>query len=527
MADEDDVTLPSGAGAPVRYGAVGASDRDAMLEGVAKGNIHVAGSSSGDRFALSAASEQTRERQEELLRALEAKRRQRAVAVTTDDGEVRRRLRSMGEPVTLFGEGPGDRRDRLRRHLADLDARDGGEMELPEDAELLPDEPEVQTEVFYTEGVPELAVARHGIAAYSLPRAARRLFQERRVDAETRLAALDRSALAASRLEPDASQIGDERPINCVRFSPGDGGKLCLTAGWSGVAKVWETEGGPGGEPRSVISVRCHEDRVTGADFHPSASAEGLRSHLSTVLFASACADGAAHVWSGSGSLLRTLMGHVGRLGRLKFHPSGEYLATAGFDKTWRLWSVERGAELLCQEGASRAVYDVGFHPDGSLAASVGLEAHGRVWDLRTGRCEFSLVGHAKQCLAIDFAPNGYECVTGAGDHAARVWDLRRRECVYVVPAHAKLVSGVRYEPTTGGFFVTSSHDGSLGAWSARDFSKVATLRGHESAVMGADVAPGGGTVASVGYDRTLKLWRRGGGAEGGGGEGGDVEMAG
>ena len=52
----------------------------------------------------------------------------------------------------------------------------------------------------------------------------------------------------------------------------------------------------------------------------------------------------------------------------MAFHPSGDWVATAGFDQTWRLWSVETGGELLCQEGHSRAVYDISFHPDGSLA---------------------------------------------------------------------------------------------------------------------------------------------------------------
>jgi len=54
----------------------------------------------------------------------------------------------------------------------------------------------------------------------------------------------------------------------------------------------------------------------------------------------------------------------------MAFHPGGDYVATASFDRTWRLWSVETGDELLCQEGHSRAVYDLSFHPDGSLAGA-------------------------------------------------------------------------------------------------------------------------------------------------------------
>ena len=45
-----------------------------------------------------------REKQEKLLREIEMRRRVRAITVPVIDKEVRERLRSMGEPVTLFGE---------------------------------------------------------------------------------------------------------------------------------------------------------------------------------------------------------------------------------------------------------------------------------------------------------------------------------------------------------------------------------------------------------------------------------------
>lgn len=39
-----------------------------------------------------------------LLDELERKKRARVMAVPTDDGRVRARLREIGEPITLFGE---------------------------------------------------------------------------------------------------------------------------------------------------------------------------------------------------------------------------------------------------------------------------------------------------------------------------------------------------------------------------------------------------------------------------------------
>jgi U4/U6 small nuclear ribonucleoprotein PRP4 len=81
---------------------------------------------------------------------------------------------------------------------------------------------------------------------------------------------------------------------------------------------------------------------------------------------------------------------------RLAFHPSGRFIGTTGFDKTWRLWDVEKGRELMVQEGHSREVYGIAFQCDGSLAATSGMDGYGRVWDLRTGRSVMLLKGHAK-----------------------------------------------------------------------------------------------------------------------------------
>ncbi|GKC91099.1 U4/U6 small nuclear ribonucleoprotein PRP4-like protein [Tanacetum coccineum] len=98
-------------------------------------------------------------------------------------------------------------------------------------------------------------------------------------------------------------------------------------------------------------------------------------------------------------SSLKGHTGHLDRLARVAFHPSGNYLGTASFDNTWRLWDAETGEELLYQQGHSPSVYGLAFHPDGSLAASCGLDALARVWDLQSGRSFLALEGHVKIIL--------------------------------------------------------------------------------------------------------------------------------
>lgn len=64
------------------------------------------------------------------------------------------------------------------------------------------------------------------------------------------------------------------------------------------------------------------------------------------------------------------MKGHADRVCRVAFHPSGDYVASASFDTSWRLWDVTTAKELLLQEGHSKEVYSVEFQEDGALVAS-------------------------------------------------------------------------------------------------------------------------------------------------------------
>lgn len=68
------------------------------------------------------------------------------------------------------------------------------------------------------------------------------------------------------------------------------------------------------------------------------------------------------------------MKGHEGRVCRVAFHPSGDYVASAGFDTSWRLWDVNTQKEILLQEGHSKEVFSVEFQNDGALLASGYVE---------------------------------------------------------------------------------------------------------------------------------------------------------
>ena len=457
---------------------------------------------------LSESSLAAQEKHALVLIQLEAARRAKSIFVPTDNNEVKSALRAAGSPVTLFGEGPYERRSRLRQLLGQREMQrilDGGDLNDTKvsssaaasaaaaagvAAGAAAAETASKSEVFYTPASDGLQEARGFIAKYSFERAAKRLRAQSSVSgsaeavrAEDEYASSVVNALATD-IHPVLSQPGDDRPLtNCALSADGS---LLATSSWSSTVKVWGMSSHGAGSDSCFAELRGHSDRVMSSAWHPAATHSGSSSgntrHAGTAaghgthagaddgstsrargLLVTGSVDCMAKLWrvpdrsvaassssnSSSSSVasvreIGTLAGHAQRLSSVGFHPSGAYVATTSFDTTWRLWDTETCAQLLLQEGHTKEVYALAFHPDGSLVATGDLGGLGRVWDLRSGKSIFLLRGHVKQLLSLDFSPNGHHVVSGSDDHTCTIWELRQQRTLYTIPAHAGLVSRVK-----------------------------------------------------------------------------------
>ncbi|XP_075221896.1 U4-U6 small nuclear riboprotein factor 60K [Lycorma delicatula] len=433
-----------------------------------------------------------------LLEEFERRKKARHVNVSTDDSEVKRNLRQLGEPVCLFGEGPAERRSRLRDLLSRL-GEDAIQRKQEEEEERLQQEKDQET-TWYHEGSDSLREARLWIADYSLRRAKKRLIaaKEELLQPEATITARRQELQKhLTSLTIACSQIGDTRPLSYCNFSPDS--KMLATASWSGLCKLWSIP-----DCEHISTFKGHTCNVGAIVFNPYALQED-----SICALASCAVDGSVKLWNlKSEDPLADVEGHAPhRVSRIAFHPSGRFLGTCCFDMSWRLWDLLAGQEVLHQEGHTKPVYCLSFQNDGALAASGGLDSFGRVWDLRTGRCIMFMEGHLKSIYGIDFSPDGYHIATGSEDNACRVWDLRRRACIYTIPAHMNLISDVKYQRSGGHFLITSSYDNTAKVWSSKTWQPLKTLSGHDGKVMGLDISPDSKYIATCSYDRTFKIW--------------------
>lgn len=470
----------------------------AVQAGIAAGNINLSSGPTGERLGLSENAQAAVDKQDDRLAEFERKRQLRSIFVPTGDREVKRQLRSLLQPICLFGEDAADRRDRLRGLLEKLGA--GALKRLEEGGLESQVKEETQGEVWYHEGPQELKQHRIRIAEESLGRS-----RERLKKARLKLAHGDSAANAERQqlhnklrtLGNYCSQVGCTRPLSACQFSPD--GQMLATASWSGLCKLWSVP-----DAKQVKQLRGHNQRVGAIVWHPKARISQEPSALNLV---SCDASGTVRCWSTeSEEPIASLEGHEKRVSRVAFHPSGNYLGSACYDHSWRLWDMNTKTEILHQEGHSKPVYTVCFHKDGSLAGTGGLDCHARIWDLRSGKNVLTLQGHIKDILAMDFSPNGYHCVTGSEDNTIRLWDLRQRKSVYTIGAHNNLVSSLKYS-ADGETLVSTSFDQDVKIWAMPACTPLKTLKGHEGRVMSCDISPDSKYIVSASYDRTFKLW--------------------
>ncbi|CAH1108802.1 unnamed protein product [Psylliodes chrysocephalus] len=434
-----------------------------------------------------------------LLEEFERRRKARSINVSTDDAEVKRNLRQLGEPICLFGEGPADRRSRLRDILSRIGEDAVIRREAEEERKLYEKDQET---TWYHEGPESLRIARLWIAEYSLPRAKERLEEARRqfdLPAATKTSRTQELQKKIQAMSIYCSQIGDTRPISYCQFSPNS--ELLATASWSGLCKVWSI---PDCELKQTL--KGHTCNVGAIVFHPKAT---LDQEEKICNMASCAADGSVKLWDFvSEEPIADIEGHMPhRVSRIAFHPSGRFLGTCCFDNSWRLWDLHQCQEVLHQEGHVKPVYCISFQGDGSVCATGGMDAFGRVWDLRTGRCIMFMEGHLKGILGIDFSSNGHHIATASEDNACKIWDLRKRSILYTIPAHTNLISDVKFQKFTGNYLATASYDNTVKIWTSKTWQPLKTLSGHDGKIMCMDIAPNDQYIVSSSYDRTFKLW--------------------
>ncbi|MBL7187157.1 MAG: protein kinase [Phycisphaerae bacterium] len=291
--------------------------------------------------------------------------------------------------------------------------------------------------------------------------------------------------------DPCIKTFRSHRPYGmAIAVSP-DGRCIASASGGtvgSGSVKVLDTATG------SVVMTLQHNDLVYTVAYSP----DGKR-------IASAGVERTIKIWDvASGDEVMTLRGHENWIWWIAFSPDGRRIVSSSNDKTIKVWDANNGTEMMTLRGHHELVWSVVFSPDGKRIASGNWNKTIKVWDVASGNELITLRGHAKAVSNVVFSPDGERIFSTGYWGAIKEWDPAIKPDVLRVDAW---IDQVAFSPDGKRIAASpANRNGVIKLWDAVSGADIMTLRGHQGRASIA-FSPDGRQIVSGGNDKTVNVW--------------------
>ncbi|KAG5513420.1 hypothetical protein PMAC_001484 [Pneumocystis sp. 'macacae'] len=188
-------------------------------------------------------------------------------------------------------------------------------------------------------------------------------------------------------------------------------------------------------------------------------------------------------------------------------------IVSASRDKTIIVWELTGdggyGVPKKALRGHSHFIQDLAISSDGQYVLSASWDKTLRLWDLNTGMTTKRFVGHTGDVLSVSFSADNRQIVSGSRDKTIKLWNTLG-DCKMTIQegGHSDWVSCVRFSPSPSNLItVSAGWDKFVKVWELSTCKLRTNYIGHTGYINTVTVSPDGSLCASGGKDSTVMLW--------------------
>lgn len=286
-----------------------------------------------------------------------------------------------------------------------------------------------------------------------------------------------------------------------------------LLASGSGdsTARIWDMSDNTT-SPNQLVLRHCIQKG--GTEVPSNKDVTSLDWNCDGSLLATGSYDGYARIWTTEGRLASTLGQHKGPIFALKWNKRGNYILSAGVDRTTIIWDAASGVCTQQFSFHSAPALDVDWQTNNSFA-SCSTDQCIHVCKLGTDKPIKTFQGHTNEVNAIKWDPQGILLASCSDDMTLKIWSMKQDTCVHDLQAHSKEIYTIKWSPTGPGtqnpnmnlILASASFDSTVRLWDVEKGACIHTLTKHTEPVYSVAFSPDGKFLASGSFDKCVHIW--------------------
>ncbi|XP_029941900.1 periodic tryptophan protein 2 homolog [Salarias fasciatus] len=197
------------------------------------------------------------------------------------------------------------------------------------------------------------------------------------------------------------------------------------------------------------------------------------------------------------------------RISSIAINSSGDWIGF-GCSRMGQLlvWEWQSESYVFKQQGHFNNMATLAYSPDGQYIATGGDDGKVKVWNTHSGLCFVTFTEHSSSITGITFTSSGFVILSASLDGTVRAFDLHRYRNFRTFTSPRSVQFSSLAVDASGELVSAGAQDSfQIFLWSMQTGRLLEVLGGHEGPVSGLSFSPVQSVLASVSWDRTVRLW--------------------